>query len=507
MIHSFRNVASVNSLVFAATVVGLLNNVLIAAVFGLTTRVDAFFAAMILPSMFMILCIDYLGKNFLPIFAIAKKESDEAASSMTSTVVTVVVLLATAITLLLVLFGRVLFNVLLPGFDDAETALVVRYFWIMSPAIVLMAITAFHEYVCQYDEKYTKVVAIRMALPIVNFIAIITLGSSIGAYCLPVGFLAGHATVFVLMAHAARYDYKPSLRIRPHLERKVFVNSAILMSTGFISRTRSIVMNVLASTLGSGAISAMAMTMKLTEPLERCVFTGARMLMFSRTARLFAERNERDLGRLYTKGVKLSFMLLTPLLWWIGLNSAELVEVIYGRGEFTSEMTSVVAGTLIGLIPSVLFVGVNQLLLNAFYATDRVRVPVIVMPLGMLVYVGAAVPLANSGGTQGLALAATFSTVFVFLVLFVWLSRVLHDLDLMRTSLSLLGYGALSAAVMVSMSTLLAAFHWPPVVATVATLLLGGTMFFGILTLVRDRAFLDFWNHARATAVASQAVT
>ncbi len=67
-----------NALVLASLGIGLLNNVLIAALFGLTRNVDAFYAAMMLPSLFMVLCVDYLGKNFLPVLAQASSRTRRA---------------------------------------------------------------------------------------------------------------------------------------------------------------------------------------------------------------------------------------------------------------------------------------------------------------------------------------------------------------------------------------------------------------------------------------------
>jgi putative peptidoglycan lipid II flippase len=497
MIHSLRSVVTVNALVFAGIGIGFLNNALIAAVFGLTVRVDAFFAASMLPALFMILCVDYLGKNFMPVFAVAKRESNASASRMTSTVITIVTLLALAVSIVLAVFSEPVFNVLLPGFEASEAEIVSRYFWIMAPAIVLMAVTTFHEYVCQYEEKFAAIVTIRMAQPLANLLAIVMLGPLVGEYCLPLGYLAGHAVVFLFMARKATYKFVPSLAIRSHLERQIFVNSAILMSTGFLARSRSLVMNALASTLGSGAISALALTQKLTAPLERGAFTGARMFMFSRTARMFAENNERDLGHLYAGGLKVAFLLLAPLLWWIGLNSTDIVRAVFGRGEFTPEMTLLVAGTLVGMIPSVLFLGVNQLLANAFYATNRVKAPALIMPLGMLVYIPAAIPLARIFGTPGLAIATTVSAVFVFVALLVWLSRVLEDLDLWRTSLHLVAYSVLSGAVMTAVTATLGGLDLPSAAVAIASLPIGTALYLGVLGLVRDRTCLGVHRFAR----------
>lgn len=492
-----RGVVNVNALVFAAIGVGLLNNILIAGIFGLTRRVDAFFAAAMLPSLFMVLCIDYLGKNFLPVFASAKQEGEESASRMTSTIVTSVAMLAVAVSAILFFSAEPVFTLLLPGFSSEEVALVADYFRIMAPAIVLMAVNAFHEYVCQYEERFTKVVAIRAALPFGNLLAIIALGPYLGEYCLPVGYLAGHTIVFLLMARAARYRYVPSIQIRAHLERRVFVNSAILMSTGLIARTKSIVTNALASTLGGGAIAALAFALKLTEPLERAAFTGARMFMFSRTARMFVEQDRRGLGRLYESGLRVSFLLVAPVVWWVVMNSEFIVGLLFARGEFTPQMSALVAGVLVALVPSVLFAGMGALMSNAFYAMDRVRAPAIVMPCGMLVYVALAVALVEPLGTQGLALATSVTTLVTFSALFVWLSLTLEDLPLWRTALNFFTYMAASGALMGVVTLVLTALGAPAWGVAVAGAPLGAGLYLAVLRIARDRAALGVERFAR----------
>lgn len=502
---AWRSLVSVNALVLTATAIGFANNILIATVFGLTYRVDAFFAAMMLPMLFMALCVDYLGKNFLPVLAVAKRENDESASHMTSSIVTIVTLFAVAVTAALAALSGPLFGVLLPGFDSSEVALVRRYFLIMSPAIVLMAVNAFHEYVCEYVGKFARVAAIRLLLPLANLAAIVVLGPFVGEYSLAWGYLAGHAAVFVCLARLAPYRFVPRLRIRPHLEKRVFTNSAVVMSTGLIARTRSIVRNYLGSSLGGGAISALAFAAKLTEPLERCAFTGARMVLFSRTAHLLVDDRRHEVGRLYAIGLRVSFLLLAPLLWWIGLHSTQIVDIMFGWGAFTSEMTALVAGALAALIPSVVFLGVIRLLSSAFYAMDRVTVPAVVMPAGMLVYVASAVPLSGMFGTVGLALASTVTAVVVFAALIVLLARELPNLDLSRTLARLLSYAALSGATMLALVALLSRIGVSPSATAVTSLPAGMLLYGGVLTLTRDDTMMKLLRFAREWRTARHA--
>jgi putative peptidoglycan lipid II flippase len=488
MSNAWRSLVPVNALVLAALVVGLLNNVAIAAWFGLTRDVDAFFAAMMLPNLFMFLCVDYVGKNFLPVLALARKEGETSASQLVSAVVTIVALVGSLVAVALASGGAFLFAVLLPGFDESETALVTRYFWIMAPAIALMAINAFHEYVCQYDEDFVSVAAIRVALPAMNLVAIVALAPVLGEYCLPVGYLAGHATMFVLLARRARYAYRPRLGLRKHLERQVFANAAIVMSTGLIARTRSIVINALASTLGGGAIAALAFATKLTEPLERAAFSGARMLIFTRAARLYADDKLEEVGRLYAVAIRVSFMVLAPLLAWVALNSDVLVAAIFARGEFTAEMTALVGAVLAASAPAVLVAGTSQLLANAFYAMGRVRVPAVVLPFGMLVFVIAAVLLARALGAQGIALAITLSATTVCAALLAALAREIRTAPWGQVALQALGYAALATAVMGALTIVTRELGGHALAAAGASLLCGSAVYFGLLVATGDDA-------------------
>jgi putative peptidoglycan lipid II flippase len=500
LVKRARGIVNVNALVFASLGLGLLTNVLIAALFGLSHRVDAFFAAWMLPNLFMVWCIDYLGKNFLPVLASAKAVGQACANSVTSSIVTIVALLSVVITATLVVFSEPVFAVLLPGFDAEALVLVNRYFAIMAPSMVLMAINTFHEYVWQYEERFTYVSLSRTALPVVNLAGMLALAPWLGEYCLPVTYLLGHLAVFMMLLRRLPYRYRPHIALRPGFERRVFANSAVVMSTGLLARSKSIVVNFLASQLGPGVISALALASKLVEPLERGAFTGIRMLMFSHSVRLVVARDRSALGTLYNRGLCASFLVLTPLIWWIALNSGALVELLFLRGQFTPGMATVVAGVLLGLIPSALFLGVNQLLSNAFYAMDRVTVPAIVMPLGTLVYIAAAFPLSAALGAQGLAVATSTAAVGVFVVLFVAVGRYVPEIGVLRTAGQLAFYAVLGGTAMLASVAGLTSFGWSAAGIAAVSLPVGTAAYCAALYAGGDRTFRSLLQVARTYA-------
>jgi putative peptidoglycan lipid II flippase len=496
-VSSSRSMLEVNALIVATVGVGFLNNVAIAWMFGLTRSVDAYYAAMLLPGLFMVLFVEYLGKNFLPVFAKARAQSFQTASELTSAMVTVTALVTAVAIAVILLASKPLFAVLLPGFDAAEVELVSHYLWIMAPPAVLTAVSTYHGYLFQHEDKYTKLVAIGAIAPVVNLAAVLTLGPLVGAYALPISYAASKVIAFVLLARGANYRYRPRVTLRPEWERKVLVNSAILMGSGLLVRTRGLVGNYLASLLGEGAISALALGYKLVEPLERTTFGGVRMLMYSRTARLAVQENEREMSRLYRLGIAASFLLVAPPLAWMCFESEFLVSFLFERGAFDMRMTTLVALAVIGFAPSVLLAGINGVLSHAFYALDRVKIPALVMPLGTLAYLVAAPLLYGPYGVLGLSLSPSAAYALVFVLLLYFLGKTLPGLHAANLFWRVIGYTILAVAAFGAAKLALTSVEWHRFVEAAATGILGAALYLGVLIAVRDRTLRDVYGYFR----------
>jgi len=504
MRSSSRALLSSNALTTAMLVVGLVNNVAIAAIFGLTRRVDAFYAALMLPNLFMVLCLDYLGKNFMPAFARAKKEGDRFASELTSSIVTIMSIAAAGIAVLLALSSPYLFGLLLPGFSSEDVELVTRYFWIMAPSFVLMAATVFNQHVCQYNERYVQITAIRSALPLANLAAIVVASPLIGEYALPVGHLLGHLVVFLLMAREAEYRHIWRVTVRREWEGRIFSNSAIVAGSGLLARIRPVIMNYFASLLGSGAIAAIALSSRLTEPLGRTIFTAVRMIMFSRTARYAADGNSRQIARLYDLGLASSFLLLAPLLWWIGLYSGVIVEVVFVRGEFDREMAALVSLALLGTVPGIAFVGINAIMSNAFYAMDRIAVPAIVMPIGTVLYLAVAPYLSARYGVLGLTAGESLASAAIFFVMVVLLRRQVPAFRTGKSVGRLLRYTAIAGLCFVGAKSSADALGLSEIASGALSLGLGGALYLVVLGALRDSTLAFVGGYLRRAAPAAR---
>jgi len=402
-----RKLFSVNAIIFVSLFIGFLNNVAIAGFFGLSRAVDAYFAANILGSMFMYLIVDYVGKNFLPTYAVRFQGSPEEAGRVASIVVTLLSAVAAAVVVVLLIFAEPIFTFLLPGFSADDVQVTTLMFSIQAPAIILMTINNFHQYIWQHDENYNRVAFSKLFLPLV-LLVFITGGHFFGTvYALPMGFLVGHLISAFVLAYQLPYRFRPCIDFHDPDVRKILTNSALLTGTGLIARLRGPIMQYFGSQLGEGAIAAMSMAMKLCRPIYQSCLMGVHMIVFSRSAREVAKGNVEKLADIYDYALSAVLIGTMPIAVWMALNTEPLINVLFLRGEFTSSMAALTALALLGATANVVFQGLVKLLSQSFYAMQRIAIPMVAMPLGTVVFFFATKFLSEAYGIFGLTLGSS----------------------------------------------------------------------------------------------------
>ena len=485
-----RTLITINIIVGTTLLIGFVNNVAIASFFGLTRLLDAYFAAFSLLLLFMILFVDYLGKNFLPMFSEVRNQGIEEASELTSSVINIVFIIAIIFAVSMAAFSRPIFSVILPGFSKEDIENATKMFRIMSPAIVFWAVNTFHEYVWQYREKYVRVVIYKMALPATILVAILSGKDVLGEYSLAIGFLGGHMLIFLLLAFRTGYHYRLTIDFRGKAIRRIFVNSGVLMTTGFIARSRVLIERFYGSTLDPGAIAGISMASKLCEPLHQNLVVGVKMLTFTKSAKLVAKHKLKEMGELYNVAIITVLLFAVPISVWMGLNSDEIITVVFTRGKFDEQMHSLVTFALIGLVPSIMFLSVNQLLSNCFYVMNKTYVPALVMPMGTVIYLISIGVLLDEYGIFGLAVATTMWALFIFCVMTIMLGRTLERFSSKQVFLKVMIYTtasvfAFSLAVSLAQSTTSS-----DILRLLTSFISGIVMYTGLLALIRDPGFL-----------------
>jgi len=492
-----RKLISVNAIIFGALLIGFLNNVAISAFFGLNRSIDAYFAANILGQLFLNLIVDYVSRNFLPIYSKRFNESPEAAFRLASSIIIILTSASILIVFVLLSVSRQLFDFLLPGFTADELTIVTKMFSIQAIAIIFMTMNNVHEYVWQHSENYVRVVIARVFLPLALLVFIIIGYLLDNVYALAVGYLAGHIVAFLVMVFRVPYAFKLRVDPRDEAVRRILINSSLLTLSGLITRLRAPISQYFGSFLGPGAISAIALANKLCSPVYESALIGVRMIVFSRASQDAARGQLDKLSDLYDFSISAVLLAVIPVATWVGLNNNLIVVTVFQHGEFTDAMADLVTLALYGAVPTMVLFGLMQLLTNSFYALQKLAVPLFVLPVGTGVFYLAARQLSSSLGVFGLTLAGSIAAAFSTLVLAGALSWVLPKFSAARIAVRLLVYTAIAFAGGYVGNIVAAQITEGGILALIVSLISLGAVYVAILIVIRDSVFLRIYHALR----------
>src|SRR5678815_5538349 len=141
---STRATGVVGIAILCSRVLGLIREVVFAAMFGASRNMDAFLTAFRAPNMLRDLFAEgALSTAFVTTFSrrIAS-EGDQSAWGLASKVATLTLVFMSAITLLGILFAPFVIGILAPGFPAEKAALTILLTRIMFPFILLVSLAA-----------------------------------------------------------------------------------------------------------------------------------------------------------------------------------------------------------------------------------------------------------------------------------------------------------------------------------------------------------------------------
>lgn len=437
----------VTGLGLVSTLLGFGRDVVIGAVFGAGSELDAYLVAQGLMNIVLGLVAGAMARSVVPVTAReAAAEPDGRCGGHrgfdVALTVTLVVL-GLAGVLMAVLAGPVT-AVLAPGFDAEQAALTATLTRVVLVATVLIAGTNLLAALAQSHGRFVWSALEGVPFNLVMIAAAGFLGPRYGVPALAVGFVVGSAARLLLQLPAlrglgrvrARWDLRdPAFREVARLAPPMLLGTAIVNLNTMVDRA-------VASTLDEGSITALSYGWRLVHLPETLVVTALLVPLYPALGAAAAHRAE--LRRLVGRGLSVAVTVLTPVCVVLAVAAGPAVSVAFGYGAFDDRAVSTTATTLLWFAPGLLALGFRQVVVRASYAVGDARSPVVVAVVAIVVNVVGDLLLAPVVGVAGIAAATTLSLV-VAAVGNAWLLRRRHDA--MPPVAGLLARAALLAAV------------------------------------------------------------
>lgn len=500
---SLKNIGIVASATVVSRVLGLVREVVIAAVFGTSALNSAFVSAFTLPNLFRrLLGEGALTAAFVPTMTdeLEHRQRDGAFSLLSKVASRLLAVTAIVVTVAVLIFANADFFLRLAeraGLSEATSdrlRLGADLAVIVFPYLVFVCLAAAFSAACQVLGRFTEPalspiwlnVAIIAALGLGGWWAmeaparmnLLCLGALVGGFFQ----MAVPAGVMVRQGWRPRFDLRSDERVREiaRLMAPTVLGSAIYLVNISIAR-------FIGLSLNDHAASVLNLATRVME-LPIGVFAAAiSTVVFPLIARHATRSEWGHLGVEYHKGMRLVLAINVPAAVGLMLLSEPIVRLLFQRGQFHPSDTALMTPILAIYAAGLPFLSFTNLALRGFYAVKDTVTPVRAAALSFVVNLVLSVVLMQWFSTAGLALASNLAVVAQAWYLQTRLTRRRPELGFREiwSSLAriLLATAAMGLAVWAG-AHLLAGVEWRPKLRDLLTLGLlipGACAFYGAL--------------------------
>ncbi|TLZ16885.1 MAG: murein biosynthesis integral membrane protein MurJ [Gammaproteobacteria bacterium] len=486
--------------VLCSRVLGLAREQIFAALFGGGRVMDAFTIAFRIPNLLRDLFAEgALSTAFVTVFSRTAALQDTAAAwRLADKVATLTAVSLSAITVTGIATAPWLVAALAPGFDPGKAALTVTLTRIMYPFILLVSLAALVMGMLNARNVFGMPAMASSFFNLGSIVSGVLLGywldPHFGARAilgLAIGTLVGGTLQLVVQLPALRragHSFHPDFHWRDPGVRSILRLMGPSVIAASTTQLNVLVNSVFASQLGDGPTFWLTVAFRLMQLPLGIFGVALGTVALPLLARMAATGNTEAFRSELARGMRLTFLMTIPSSIGLMVLAEPIISVLYQHGRFGAHETAESAAALRLYAIGLCGYAALKVLVNAFYALERRRTPMLVsfLAVGLNLALNWTLTVRFNWGHRGLALSTACVATTNFLILYALMRSHLGRLE-SRAMLALLSKLALASAVLLLASWAGAHFlladwavqsFWPKCLSLVLVIVLAAAAFF-----------------------------
>jgi putative peptidoglycan lipid II flippase len=484
----------------ASRVAGLGREIVAAAYYGVNGPMSAFTVAFQVPNLIRALFADAaLQPAFVPIFTEQlEKKNYREAFRMASTMLLLVTAVLGAITALFVLLAPLIMPLVAPGFEGEILDLTVTLSQVLFPILILLGMSGVVVGILNSYDRFGAFAISPLFWNLAIIACLVAIVPSLEGqdriYAYAIGVLAGTVVQLAIVAFDLRntpFKFAWSFDWRNRDVRRVLLLMLpVTISLGLIN-FNLLINSLFGSLVSDQAPAAIDKAFRIYQ-LPQGIFSVAIATVLFPTLARFAARGEHDdLRATMANGMRQILFVLLPATAAVLVLSEPMIRLVYQRGEFTPEQTTLVATALFWFAFSLPANGLFLLLTRTFFSLQRPWLPTAIAAGNLAVTAGAALALYHLG-VGGIVAATAIATVASVVAQAIVLRRLLGGLELgrlldtgLRISVAAAALAAASLGIWTLLDDALGRGLGGQIVSLGTALGLGGLVYLGASRLLR----------------------
>jgi putative peptidoglycan lipid II flippase len=457
--------------VMCSRVLGLLREQVFAALFGGGAAMDAFTAAFRIPNILRDLFAEgALSTAFVTTFSkTIVRGGDEAAWRLANKVATMTSVVLGLICVAGVLLSGPLVSLFAWGFDPAKAELTVHLTRIMFPFILLVSLAALAMGILNAKSVFGMPAMASSFFNIGSIVGGVVLGYWLDPHFgwrsltgLAIGTVIGGALQLMVQMPSLRragYRYRPDFQWRDPGVRAILLLMGPAVIAGGTTQVNVLANSMFASVLGNGAIFDLSIAFRLMQLPLGLIGVALGTVTLPLLSRLVANGQTEGFRAELARAMRIAMLLTLPAAVGLMMLAEPIMSVLYQHAKFTAVDAAQAAAALRFYAIGLAGYAALKVLVNAFYALDRRKTPMMVslLAVGLNLLFNWIFTFRLGWGTRGLAFSTGLIATCNFLLLYALMRSHLKGLET-RRMISTLAKVAVACLGLIAVCA--ASMHW-----------------------------------------------
>lgn len=414
---------------------GFLREMVLSFYFGASDVTDAYFVAQTIPKTIFRFIGAGIGAAFIPLYTkIRKNEGNAAAQHFTNQVMNLGFVFATIIVVGTLIFPEALIVLFASGFSGPQRETAVLFIRITVFATYFMTMRYIFKSYLHANDTYWAPALVGLPMNAIIIVSI-TMAANQDAVYLAYGYVIAAASQIVLLLpvvfkHKFKYAFTFSFTDQ---KTKLFLITVvpIMLSVG-VSDINAIISQNIASQFPQGSVSALNYAKRLNSFVTGIIIVAVTTAMFPLISRMVAHDNIQGLKKVLRESVNLSMLILLPAAIGGAVFATEVVDLVFGRGQFQEEAITMAGGVLMFLVLTLPFSGIKKTFNRAFFALGDTKTPLIntALAVSIKLVIALGIFFLTDLQVEGLALATLITGILTTGIVMIMLRNKIGPLGL-----------------------------------------------------------------------------
>ncbi len=435
-----KSIASMTFQVMAITltikILGLLKQVIIAAVCGATSETDAYFIASGIILALSAVFFSAVSISFLSMYSERLiKEGRGSANNLISVVLKVFVPISIIISIVFFVAAPVFAKVFAPSYTGDQLTTLTSYIRIMSVMFVFSCYTLIINVPLEADKRFLPGRFQNLIQNCFVIIAALILYKPYGIKALLFAFIAAGIVQCIQISVSARKIF--SFRIKTTSENKSVKHLVTLILPLLLGNAmyeiNDIVDKQIASGIGSGSVSFLTYGASVNEIISTLIISSVSTVLFSHFASWAAKSEIKNIESSIKKALEYILLMIIPIIILCIICGDNIVGVLYGRGKFDQMAIDNTTAVVIGYALGFFFQAARAIIIRVYYAFQDTKTPMINGLIAVGSNIAMSILLSKFLGVSGIALATSIAMLIVTILLIPKIKRYLPEFTLRQS--------------------------------------------------------------------------